>query len=229
MQQSLVAVAIAAALGLAACDRAPDAGNTTSGATPPVTTPSGAPPAARTPSAVDSTGKSDAARTATNNATGDRIDAAPRTTPSSPGNVDAPALPASRDAANRADNAQSRVDPATRADATTSGAGERAAQRGDVAGDRAANAADRTGDKARDALSSAGRAIDDGALTARVKAALVAADDVPATAINVDTTRGRVSLTGRVANQQQKDRAVRAARGVEGVQSVDDGKLAVGG
>ena len=61
----------------------------------------------------------------------------------------------------------------------------------------------------------------DAALTAKVKSAI--ATDVgarTAAAINVETYRGVVQLTGFVASPEQAERAAAAAKKVEGVRSV---------
>jgi hyperosmotically inducible protein len=73
----------------------------------------------------------------------------------------------------------------------------------------------------------AGQTLDDAGITAKVKTALAAEKDVSAMAINVDTMQGKVTLTGKVSNQTEADRAVQIARGIEGVKSVDS-KLTVG-
>jgi osmotically-inducible protein OsmY len=57
-------------------------------------------------------------------------------------------------------------------------------------------------------------------ITAKVKMALLAAEDVSATAVRVDTTDGKVTLYGTVSSADEKARAERAARGVEGVHEV---------
>ncbi|MDX3904247.1 MAG: BON domain-containing protein [Pigmentiphaga sp.] len=67
---------------------------------------------------------------------------------------------------------------------------------------------------------SAGEYASDAAITAKVKAALVAAKDVSATDINVETFRRTVQLSGFVDSSAQASRAVEVARGVEGVESV---------
>ncbi|MBC7781672.1 MAG: BON domain-containing protein [Proteobacteria bacterium] len=74
--------------------------------------------------------------------------------------------------------------------------------------------------------SDAGRAVEDTALTAKVKAALLADPDVKGLAINVDTKDGVVSLIGKVGGQGERDKALQVARNVEGVRSVSD-QLAV--
>ena len=74
--------------------------------------------------------------------------------------------------------------------------------------------------------SSIGSVIDDSAITAKVKAALLAAADVKGTDINVETKQGEVQLSGFVNNQQQVDKAVKVASAVDGVKKVDN-KLTV--
>ncbi len=65
-------------------------------------------------------------------------------------------------------------------------------------------------------------ALDDAAVTAKVKAALLATDGIPSTDISVETEQGRVILTGRVPDQMQAERAEDVAEGVEGVLSVEN-------
>jgi len=57
-------------------------------------------------------------------------------------------------------------------------------------------------------------------ITTKVKMALLMAEDVPATAVRVDTIDGKVTLHGTVSSADEKARAERAAKGVEGVQEV---------
>ena len=47
-------------------------------------------------------------------------------------------------------------------------------------------------------------------------------DHVSAGDINVNTTNGRVTLTGKIASEEERRRAVELARDTRGVQSVDD-------
>jgi hyperosmotically inducible protein len=65
-----------------------------------------------------------------------------------------------------------------------------------------------------------GEFVDDAGLTARVKAALVKTPNVPAAAINVNTYRGEVVLSGYVNNEPQIQMAEEAARNVPGVKVV---------
>jgi len=67
---------------------------------------------------------------------------------------------------------------------------------------------------------STGEYIDDSAITAKVKAALVADKEVSAMSVNVETFRGVVQLSGFADNQAEISRAVSVARGVKGVKSV---------
>lgn len=60
----------------------------------------------------------------------------------------------------------------------------------------------------------------DAALTAKVKAALIREKDVKATAINVDTDNGVVTLRGKAGSGAESERAASVARSVEGVLSV---------
>ena len=65
-----------------------------------------------------------------------------------------------------------------------------------------------------------GEKIDDGVITTKVKAALLADSGVNSSDISVVTRDGVVQLSGFVDNQTQIDRATEVARGVEGVKNV---------
>ena len=67
---------------------------------------------------------------------------------------------------------------------------------------------------------SAGRNVDDAALTASVNAALVADKPSNFTRIDVDTTSGVVALNGTVETAEQRARAEQLARRVDGVKRV---------
>jgi osmotically-inducible protein OsmY len=62
--------------------------------------------------------------------------------------------------------------------------------------------------------------IDDAALTAKVKASLIADGRVSATRVSVETASGVVTLKGEVPTEQEKQAAEQAARTVSGVKSV---------
>jgi hyperosmotically inducible periplasmic protein len=74
---------------------------------------------------------------------------------------------------------------------------------------------------------SAGEAVDDSAITAKVKSSLLADPIVSATAIDVDTTAGAVSLNGIVKSEQERQRAIQLAQSTQGVRVVDAHNLVV--
>ncbi|MGD1324458.1 BON domain-containing protein [Pandoraea pnomenusa] len=72
------------------------------------------------------------------------------------------------------------------------------------------------------AMSDTGRKIDDAALTAKVKAELLAKKDVPSTKVHVTTRHGVVHLTGSVPQSAQRTLVVDTVKGVDGVVDVKD-------
>ncbi len=68
----------------------------------------------------------------------------------------------------------------------------------------------------------AGQAIDDTAITAKVKAALLADDEVKGLAINVETSGGSVQLSGSAKSDAERQKAEQLAKSVEGVTSVQN-------
>ena len=67
-----------------------------------------------------------------------------------------------------------------------------------------------------------GQAIDDGVVTAKVKAALVNDPVTKAHQINVETFKGQVQLSGFVETDEARTRALQVARDIEGVRKVTD-------
>jgi len=67
-----------------------------------------------------------------------------------------------------------------------------------------------------------GQAIDDTAITTSVKTKLLAADNLKGLDIKVETVKGVVTLTGKVANAAAKELAVTLTQSVDGVVSVND-------
>ena len=65
-----------------------------------------------------------------------------------------------------------------------------------------------------------GEYIDDTAITAKVKAAILDDPALKVTEINVETFKGRVQLSGFVSSKDQLARAVEVTRKVPGVKSV---------
>ena len=69
---------------------------------------------------------------------------------------------------------------------------------------------------------STGQAIDDGVVTAKVKAKLIEDPVTKAHQINVETFKGTVQLSGFVETDQARSRALQLARDTDGVKSVKD-------
>jgi osmotically-inducible protein OsmY len=69
---------------------------------------------------------------------------------------------------------------------------------------------------------SAGQYVDDSAVTAKVKAALLADKQLKATQVSVETNQGTVQLSGTVDSKDQESKAVHDANQVAGVKSVND-------
>lgn len=67
-----------------------------------------------------------------------------------------------------------------------------------------------------------GGAADDAAITAKVKAAILAEPGLKSLSINVDTKDATVTLSGNVASDQLRDRAKQIAMSTEGVKNVVD-------
>jgi hyperosmotically inducible protein len=76
-------------------------------------------------------------------------------------------------------------------------------------------------------LDAAGQALDDTSITAKVKAKLVADDQLKALDIQVDTKQGEVTLEGTAPSEAARDSATRIAMEVGGVKTVNN-KLRVG-
>lgn len=82
--------------------------------------------------------------------------------------------------------------------------------------------ADTAGEKIDSSVKDVGNFMDDSAITAKVKAALVDHDSIKSTDISVKTDKKVVTLSGFVGSQAQAEQAVTVAKGVEGVASVSD-------
>jgi hyperosmotically inducible periplasmic protein len=79
-----------------------------------------------------------------------------------------------------------------------------------------------TGCASTDDSRSTGQVIDDTAIHAKVKTALLNDPVISGTAINVDVERGVVTLAGAVNGTVEKRKAEEVARGVDGVRSVQN-------
>jgi osmotically-inducible protein OsmY len=74
----------------------------------------------------------------------------------------------------------------------------------------------------REASETTAQVLEDTAITAKVKAALLAEKDVKSRDIDVETFQGKVVVKGTVPDRAQADRAVRVASGVDGVKAVEN-------
>ncbi|MGA9996056.1 MAG: BON domain-containing protein [Pyrinomonadaceae bacterium] len=75
-------------------------------------------------------------------------------------------------------------------------------------------------EKAKSGGSAIGTGVEDAWLWTKVRAALLAADDLRDSTINVDVNNAEVTLKGSVASAAQKTKAETVAKGVEGVKGV---------
>jgi hyperosmotically inducible protein len=83
-------------------------------------------------------------------------------------------------------------------------------------------AANKVGTAISDAADKTAAATDDAAITAKVKAALLAEPGLKSTSINVDTSGANVTLSGSVDTNDMRDRAKQVASSTSGVKSVVD-------
>jgi hyperosmotically inducible protein len=68
----------------------------------------------------------------------------------------------------------------------------------------------------------AGKYVEDGIVTAKVKAALLKEPELKSLDVSVETSRGEVLLAGFVKDERQREKAVKAAVAVNGVVAVKD-------
>jgi hyperosmotically inducible protein len=92
------------------------------------------------------------------------------------------------------------------------------------AGDQVAAGAEQVGEAlergAEQVEAEVGPVLDDAAITARVKAKLIADPEINSFHIDVDTVDGRVALNGKVSSAEQRSEAEDLARGTQGVRQV---------
>jgi hyperosmotically inducible protein len=88
--------------------------------------------------------------------------------------------------------------------------------------DKAQSGVESAGQKVDSSMNKVGNFMDDSAITAKVKAALVDHESIKSTDISVKTEQKVVTLSGFVESQAQAEAAVNVAKGVEGVTSVSD-------
>ena len=71
-------------------------------------------------------------------------------------------------------------------------------------------------------------AVEDGALTAKIKSKMALDDYVKARDIDVDTSDGLITLTGTLRSEAERERAVQLALQTEGVRTIIDALLVSG-
>lgn len=79
-----------------------------------------------------------------------------------------------------------------------------------------------------DRKSDSDQPVSDTWITTKVKADLLATEDVSGLDIKVETVNGVVTLSGQVDTQAQADKAVAVTRAIKGVGKVDSSGLTVG-
>ncbi|WP_130831742.1 molecular chaperone OsmY [[Erwinia] mediterraneensis] len=87
---------------------------------------------------------------------------------------------------------------------------------------KAQQTADSAGAKIDSSMKKVDGFMDDSAVTAKAKAALVDDETIKSTDISVETEKGVVTLSGFVSSQDQAEKAVALVKKVEGVKSVND-------
>lgn len=87
---------------------------------------------------------------------------------------------------------------------------------------KASQTADSAGSKIDSSMKKVDGFMDDSAITAKAKAALVDDDAIKSTDISVKTHQGVVTLSGFVTSQEQAEKAVAVVQKIEGVKSVSD-------
>jgi osmotically-inducible protein OsmY len=106
-------------------------------------------------------------------------------------------------------------------------------ERGKTTMDQAAGSVERKLDQAgseiREKAAEAGKAVDDAALTAKVKSALVAEPNLKSMTINVDTMGGVVTLKGTTDSPENRQKAEQVASAVEGVRTVKNELVVISG
>jgi len=102
------------------------------------------------------------------------------------------------------------------------GCGPQGSGTGTTVGQKMDRAADKVADTTANASAKVAMATDDTAITAKVKAALIAEPGLKSTDINVDTKEATVTLSGTVASNELRDKAKQIASSTNGVKNVVD-------
>lgn len=100
-------------------------------------------------------------------------------------------------------------------------------ERGPIDTTRARETGAEVGEAVAEGANEAQRVAEAGTITAKIKAKMALDDRVKAAKIDVDTAGSVVTLSGRVASEAERTRAVQLARETDGVTSVVD-QLTIG-
>jgi hyperosmotically inducible protein len=92
----------------------------------------------------------------------------------------------------------------------------------ETAGKKIDQTAENVGEKMSEQSAQAGVAMDDAAITTKVKAAIFAEPGLKTLQISVDTVKGVVTLSGSVDSRSNSDRAKQLAGAVAGVRDVEN-------
>jgi hyperosmotically inducible protein len=92
----------------------------------------------------------------------------------------------------------------------------------ETAGKKIDQTAENVGEKMSGQSAQAGVAMDDAAITTKVKAAIFAEPGLKTLQISVDTVKGVVTLSGSVDSRSNSDRAKQLAGAVAGVRDVEN-------
>jgi hyperosmotically inducible protein len=103
---------------------------------------------------------------------------------------------------------------------------ETAGRKVDQAMEKMGKQVEKTTERAKEQTAKAELAVDDTAITAKVKAGILTEPGLKVLKIDVDTKDGQVTLTGSADSAQDVQRATQIASAVQGVKSVDN-RLAV--
>lgn len=141
-------------------------------------------------------------------------------------------VPAARSAADRAeDKADKAADKADRAKDKAEDKADRAKDKADDKADRAKDKADdraeKIANKSQARADRAGNDISDAWITTKVQSKYYVDGDVRGLNIDVTTNGGVVTLTGKVATEAERNKALALAKSTDGVKQVID-KLTIG-
>jgi len=110
----------------------------------------------------------------------------------------------------------------TAAGCDRSGPAESAGRQIDQTMEKVARKVDQATSSAKEQAAKAGQVIDDAAITAAVKAGILAEPGLKVMKIDVDTKDGLVTLTGSAESVENVQKATQVANGIQGVKSVDN-------